>query len=1014
MEDTFMRFTLLNQTEGTLRRNSLPLLLLAAVAALCLHPPSTHAQDDQKDLQKPPQAVSLDWGATLIPPARPATTGRHLIPGTVNSSWNGGTGNWSTSSDWNPNGVPNNGGGNTYNVTIDSGGTDLVSLDLNATINSLVLGGSTGSSTLQNLSGSAETLNITGALTVNKTGQLNFGNGSTLNVGTLINNGSVTIGQGSTLNLTNQPNGITDVVAGSTLDVAGTFNAGTNNGLAKLNSIEGNLILENGQTTTVTPGSGTLTVSNSGSLTLNNGSTLNVSGNLAPSTLTLINSTLAVSGNLNGGFYMQYANFGTLAISGNMTGGIIDCVTCIYNWTVNGTFTNEGTYLGPEQNSDIIANFGKLINNADLGMECCIYMTTGTLINNSTIELYGDAQNTLTVKGTLTNQAGAQLYVGEGVNEVTASTLVNKGTIDLFQNYSGPTLNLTAAGTLTNSGVITLNEGEEGCLCTIIGIGANVSLTGGGIVTMSHGAISGTTGSPTFTNLNNTIEGSGNIGNGQMALNNKGLIDANDTSNPLMIQTNKGTVNTGTLEATGGGTLVLDGNTFKNTGGTIQANGAGSMVLLESGAIVTGGTLSTSSSGLIETPSGQTATLSGLTNSGAYVMANNSTTFLSGKITNTGTISLDSTGDNTIAMIPTGGATLQGSGTLTLGTGGPNMIEGSNGKEVLTNASTIQGAGTISNLGLTNTGTILANAGTLTIAPSTSGYAFRNNGNLTVDSGSTVNITGPVKLSFQTAGTVTINSGGALTVGGSATYAQTKGATTVDGNLSASNGISISGGTVFGNMGTLAGNFNLSGTGAISPGDGIMKVGELTINGMYAQGSTASALIDLGGTGSGAFDLINISKAAALNGKLIVDLVNGFNPVAGNTFDIMNYASESGAFSSETLPTVAGDHWLVTIGATDVLLQLLTGTGPTKELRTSSAHAGLGGAFTHDGDFAGAFTGYVPPSALPPAFDTSGFSNSDSPQSPTPEPSTLLLLGSAFLGMGAFARRHLSNHAVQR
>jgi hypothetical protein len=394
-------------------------------------------------------------------------------------------------------------------------------------------------------------------------------------------------------------------------------------------------------------------------------------------------------------------------------------------------------------------------------------------------------------------------------------------------------------------------------------------------------------------------------------------------------------------------------------------------------------------------------------------MTDNSTTFLSGKITNNGTISLDSTGNNTIAMISTGGATLQGSGTLTLGTGGPNMIEGSNGKEVLTNASAIQGAGTIGNLGLTNTGTILANAGTLTIAPSTSGYAFRNNGNLSVDSGSTVNITGPVKLSFQTAGTVTINSGGALSVGGSATYAQTKGSTTVDGNLSAPNGIAISGGTVFGNMGTLAGNFNLSGTGAISPGDGIMKVGELTINGMYAQGATASALIDLGGTGSGKFDVVNISKAAALNGRLIVDLVNGFNPVTGNSFDIMNYASESGAFSSETLPTVTGDHWLVTIGATDVLLQLLAGTGPTKELRTSSASADLRGAFTQGGDFAGGFTGYVPPSALPPAFDSSAFSNSDAQQSPTPEPSTLLLLASALLGMGAFAHRRLKTRAAK-
>ena len=68
----------------------------------------------------------------------------------INANWNGGTGNWSIAGDWSPNGVPNNGGGNVYNVTIDSGGTDNVSLDINATIASLVLGGSTGSSTLAN------------------------------------------------------------------------------------------------------------------------------------------------------------------------------------------------------------------------------------------------------------------------------------------------------------------------------------------------------------------------------------------------------------------------------------------------------------------------------------------------------------------------------------------------------------------------------------------------------------------------------------------------------------------------------------------------------------------------------------------------------------------------------------------------------------------------------------------------------------------------------------------------
>src|SRR5260370_14244084 len=90
--------------------------------------------------------------------------------GTINSSWNGGTGNWNVATDWTPNGVPNNGGGNTYNVTIDSGGTDLVTLNQNATVVSLVFGGTTGSSTFQNLSGTAHNLTITRAATINAPG----------------------------------------------------------------------------------------------------------------------------------------------------------------------------------------------------------------------------------------------------------------------------------------------------------------------------------------------------------------------------------------------------------------------------------------------------------------------------------------------------------------------------------------------------------------------------------------------------------------------------------------------------------------------------------------------------------------------------------------------------------------------------------------------------------------------------------------------------------------------------
>src|SRR5580704_2960393 len=191
----------------------------------------------------------------------------------INENWNGGTGNWSTGGDWTPNGVPNNGGGNVYNVTIDSGGTDNVSLDINATIASLVLGGSTGSSTLANQAGTAETLTITGGLTVNTTGTLVFSNASTLSAGAnSSNSGLLDLESGSTLsitgNLTNsgtvETNRFNGLTAANHLTVTGTF---TNNAGAFF-------IVGNNNDTTDVASVGSLV--NNGFTSIGTGSTLNL------------------------------------------------------------------------------------------------------------------------------------------------------------------------------------------------------------------------------------------------------------------------------------------------------------------------------------------------------------------------------------------------------------------------------------------------------------------------------------------------------------------------------------------------------------------------------------------------------------------------------------------------------------------------------------------------------------------------------------------------------------------
>ena len=104
------------------------------------------------------------------------------------------------------------------------------------------------------------TLNVHGTLTNNGTSSwfLVRGLGTVANLDMLNNNGLTEVFHGATLNLTNQPNGIMTVVAGSTFDIAGDFNTvtlnGTFNGFYQLNNVMGTVVLENGKIWDVYPG----------------------------------------------------------------------------------------------------------------------------------------------------------------------------------------------------------------------------------------------------------------------------------------------------------------------------------------------------------------------------------------------------------------------------------------------------------------------------------------------------------------------------------------------------------------------------------------------------------------------------------------------------------------------------------------------------------------------------------------------------------------------------------------
>jgi fibronectin-binding autotransporter adhesin len=143
---------------------------------------------------------------------------------------------------------------------------------------------------------------------------------------------------------------------------------------------------------------------------------------------------------------------------------------------------------------------------------------------------------------------------------------------------------------------------------------------------------------------------------------------------------------------------------------------------------------------------------------------------VSSGINNSGAINLASAGSNTSLLI-TGNVSLTGTGSLVLGSAGPNYIQGASGTgtEILTNSSTISGVGNIGNglMGLVNSGTILSNASAANLFIDVSSAGFNTPGTVEAETGGNLTIEGPAnsfsnynaKTNILTGGTYTANAG---------------------------------------------------------------------------------------------------------------------------------------------------------------------------------------------------------------------------------------------------------------
>jgi|GEM_PF-6389892 len=661
-----------------------------------------------------------------------------------------------------------------------------------------------------------------------------------------VNINSLSVTAGGILNVGNSRNFDFGGTATNTLSNQGTINIGFSSDFQFSGSVT------NGGSITAThatnQGASDIEVVGSGA-TIGGGGTITLAGpggarvmGLSGAILTLNDQTIQGIGQVGADSLGLIINSGGL-LNGNSTVGAL-----ILDSSLDGVI-NQGTLMA--------SNGGKL------RIQDSVIANTGGSIqaaSGSTVDLF----NSTISGGTLSGDGTFQVLTGG--NSFLAD-LTHSGTMTVATSTD-----LGISGTINNTGSITLIHGVNQGSSDLEVQSGGATLDGGGTITLSgtgnlarvHG---GTGGSLLIANQ--TIQGQGNVGGNDLSFTNSalGLINANVAGTLTVDTSAAGATNLGTMQASGGGILRINDSTINNAGGSIQAL-AGSTVRLEN-ATISGGTLS--GAGEFQILTGTNSFLSDLTFSGTMSAVSSLDLGISGTINNTGNITMNH-GINQGASdieVQSGGATLDGGGTITLtGTGNSARINGGTGGTLMIANQTIQGTGNMggNDLSFTNgaLGVIDANSSNRTLTVDANALSFTNNGIMRASNGGT--------LRFVDAG---ISNDGIIEAGTGSI---------VDFDFGVTNN-----GILRGN-GVINLNTNLINNGLISPGASAGTLTMLADTGMTF-GSASELLIEIEGAGSGQFDLLDINfsnsiSKLTLGGDLVVDL-NSYLPSFSDQFVVL-------------------------------------------------------------------------------------------------------------------------------
>ena len=677
----------------------------------------------------------------------------------------------------------------------------------------------------------------------------------TLDRGSVLDGATKAVTLGGSLNINNN----------TALTIEGTVKTGTTKGVLSLNSV--------GNNTTLTVSSSGATLSGLQVDLSDNGQNFIsgvLSGPVGRQTPSKLTNASVIQGSGTIGSHLAITNNSTI----DAIGGTALVITSDSATVAADKLTNNS--LLESTNPNHLSALGGLVLS-----NIIVANTTGKgVIEANGLHTHVDLQTATIEGGTLTTAANGEIdTIDRGsILDGTSAAVNVQGAVTISNNTA-----LTIKGAIDNTGTIGVSSTNNDTDLVIGG----ATLSGKGQVTLSDNSqnrIEGATPTSALTNVDNTISGAGQLGNGALLLVNQaaGVINATGSSNALVLNVGTATqvTNAGLIEASGSAGLVIQSAKVNgSTGGTLQANN-GSFISLASATLV-GGTLSVTGDGFIQTTDTGTVfngTTSTINNTGVLNINNNTALTLEGALNNTGTLGLQSSGNVTDLVIDVTGATLSGGGLVTLTDNGQNRIYGVTPGSTLTNVdNVIDGAGQIGASG--------AGVG-LTLVNETAGLIEASGSNaLTINTGA-----GGVTNSGVMAAGDGVNDG-VLSFSGSTVNNGTSGQFVVhDGSTVDFASSTIEGGTLK-TAGNGSGAFDIIDTQSVFDGQTNAVSLDATLNvlnntALTLQGTidnNASGLIALGSTGNVTDLIVDVTNVTLQGGGHVTLTDNTENRIYGAT-----------------------------------------------------------------------------------------------------------------------------------